>query len=120
MAEEVQLRQDTATLRGGDGGGWPINTGPGRGLGGDLLGGWAEAATCGCSSSVAGSGGYLATPPTFATCSRPIVPFNTYSHLCSHLAGFGCSCSFLATCGCPYSHPTPSRVMPAGGLAKWA
>ena len=49
--------------------------GPSRGLGGTLLGGWAKPAICGCDGSAASGGGYLATPPTFASCgSKASVP----------------------------------------------
>ena len=79
-------------LIGGEGGRWPTNMGPAGGLGGALLGGWSKPAVHGCSGSVASGGGYLATLPTFATCSCPTVPFDACGHL---LAGLGCSCSSL-------------------------
>ena len=123
-------REGCCHPRGGDGRSWPVNAGAARGLGGALLGGWAEPAILSCSSSATHSGGYLATPPTFTSCglraahSCPNIPFNACGHL---LAGLGYFCSFLATCGCPCGHLTPSQACstlgqaepPVGGLAKW-
>ena len=87
---------------GGDKGGcWPADTGPGGGLGGTLLGRWAEPATHGCGGLATSGGGSLANPPILTTCPCPAVPFNACSW---PLASHGCCCS-LAAHGCPSSHP---------------
>ena len=58
----------------GEVGHWPANAGPGGGLGGALLGGWAKPATHGCGSLATGGDGDLATPPLLTTHPCPPSP----------------------------------------------
>ena len=86
------------------------------GLGGALLGGWAEPAAFSCSGPAAAGGGYLATPPNFTTHSCPTIIFNTCGRL---LAGLGLFCSSLATCGWPQQPPN-TPLGNAGGKTSQA
>ena len=114
----------------GDGGCRAVNTWLAGRCGGawqagyyDSLGSWAEPAVCSYSGSATQDGGYLATPPTFASCSLATICdvyrslaaacgfccrsaatwncssilFKAYGHSCGLVANFGNSCSFLAT-----------------------
>ena len=109
------VRAGRCHLGGSEGGHWPTNAGSAGGLGGALLGGWAEPATCSCGGLVTLSGSHLATPPILTTHPCPAVPLDASGQ---PLAGLGCCCS-SATCDCPSSHPTPCWVMLVGKPAKW-
>ena len=99
----------------GEGGCWPTNVGPSGGLGGALLGGWAEPAARGCGGPAASGGGNIATPPNLTTCPCPPIPFNASGW---RFAGLGYCCS-LATFCCPYSYPASCWAVLVGELAQW-
>ena len=94
-------------LSGGEGGHWPVNMGPTGGLGGAVLGGWAEPAASG--------GGHLAIPPILIICPYPAVPFNACGQPSASLG----SCCSSAAHGCPSSRPMPCWVMLVGEPVKW-
>ena len=63
-------------LGGGEGSRWPNDTGPGGGLRGALLGGWAKPAAHGCGGLAAGGGSNLAAATILTTRPCTPVPFN--------------------------------------------
>ena len=98
-------------LAGGEGGRWPNDVGPSGGLGGALLGRWAEPAIHGCGGLAAGSGSNLAATTILITRPCPPIPFNTCGW---PFGGRGC-CSSLAAHGCPCSHSASCWGAPVGG-----
>ena len=115
--EEAYQGRDAATLGGGNEGCWAINMWPAERLGNahwagscTSLGCWVELAIYSCGSSATCGGAYLATLPTFTSCSSA----TTHNISCSSTAACGSYCSSAAACansciffntfGCPCSH----------------